>query len=231
MHEFTHQLPRARVVDRAEYLREIAHARQVIHLGFVDEGRMNSKRAQESWLHEQLSTSASELVGIDSDSDGVALARKLGFAAYVADCQDAAELAALPIEPADVVVAGELIEHLDQPGALLEAVKCLVAPEGLLVITTPNAARLTNFVGAITNREFVNADHVGWFSWRVLKTMLERHGWALREFAYYAIPPTRHGLISAARTAVRPLFSLRPALSDGLIAVASPSQQHAPTTA
>ena len=61
MHEFTHQLPRARVVDRAEYLREIAHARQVIHLGFVDEGRMNAKREQESWLHEQLSTSASEL--------------------------------------------------------------------------------------------------------------------------------------------------------------------------
>jgi SAM-dependent methyltransferase len=198
---------------------------------------MRTKRAQESWLHEQLFTAASEIIGIDSDAEGVAMARALGFEAHVADCQEIAELAALPVEPADVVVAGELIEHLDRPGAFLEAVKCLLAPKGVLVITTPNAVRLTNFIGALTNREFVNADHVGWFSWRVLKTMLERHGWSLCEFAYYAIPrvprPARGSAsalsmrmaVNAARALTRPVINLRPALADGLIAVASPSRE------
>src|SRR6266571_514680 len=77
--EFSHQLPRAHVVDRVGYLLQLARNRRVIHLGFVDEGRMSSKRRHGTWLHDELSRVAAELLGIDLNSAGVELAKQLGF--------------------------------------------------------------------------------------------------------------------------------------------------------
>jgi 2-polyprenyl-3-methyl-5-hydroxy-6-metoxy-1,4-benzoquinol methylase len=38
-----------------------------------------------------------------------------------------------------VIWCGELIEHLDKPGALMGAAADLVAPDGRLVLTTPKS--------------------------------------------------------------------------------------------
>lgn len=230
--EFAHRLPDAPLVDRLQHVLSICREKRVIDLGFVDEGRMTAKRAQRAWLHELLSRSARELVGVDFDGDGVALARELGYEAHAADCQSSAELIALDLPPADVVVAGELIEHLDRPGDFLEAVKCLVKPAGVLVLTTPNATRLTNLFGSLTRRELTNPDHVAWYSWHSLKTLLERHGWSLRDVGFYAIPrliPQRSlpaseraklRTVNGIRAALRPVFRLRPNLADGIVAEA-----------
>lgn len=230
--DFVHRLPRARVVDRTRYLCDLAAGRRVIHLGFVDEGRMTTKHARETWLHEPLSRAARECVGVDLDAHGVELARTLGYEAHVADCQSADSLRALGLAPADVVLAGEIIEHLDAPGAFAEAVKTLVAPGGLLVVTTPNGFALTNFVAALLFRELVHVDHVGWYSWRTLASLLLRHGWRPERFAYYAAPRLRSGegfspgdraKVTAFQTfkhAVRPVVTVWPPLADGLIAVA-----------
>lgn len=221
-----HRLPRARLVDRTEELRRLVSGRTVVDLGFVDEGQITSKRARKTWLHEAIRAEARAVVGIDADADGVEEARRLGFDARVADVEDPASLAALRLEGAEVVVAGELIEHLDQPGAFLEAVKLLVADDGVLVLTTPNGHALTNVLGGIAGRELVNPDHVTWFSWRTLVTLLGRHGWRLDSLAYYTFPKVEGGaraprvLFSLYQLAVRPLFRVRPNLADGIVAVA-----------
>jgi SAM-dependent methyltransferase len=227
-----HRPPRARLVDRIEFITNYVTARSVIDLGFVDESRMVSKQAIGTWLHATVARKAVSAVGIDSDPVGVELARELGYEAHAADCEDREALAGLGLEPADVVVAGELIEHLDQPGRFLEAVKVLVKPTGTLLITTPNALSMTNFLGSLMQRELVNPDHVSWFSWHTLKTLLGRHGWTIRDVAYYGFPqvPMPEAAQRADRMRVRtfnsyqrfsrPLFRLRPTLSDGIIVVA-----------
>lgn len=121
-----HRPPRAPLVDRVEFITSYVTSRSVIDLGFVDESRMLSKQAIGTWLHARVAKDAVTAVGIDSDPVGVNLARELGYDAHAADCEDREELAGLGLQPADVVVAGELIEHLDQPGRFLEAVKVLV---------------------------------------------------------------------------------------------------------
>jgi SAM-dependent methyltransferase len=229
-----HRVPRAPLVDRGEYVVRLARGKRVVDLGFVDAGRMTAKRDDGTWLHGRLRSVARDVIGIDFNGDGVQRARAMGFAAYEADCQDKADLGALALPPADLVIAGELIEHLDQPGAFLEAIKVLIRPGGELVVTTPNAASLTNFVGGVLGREFVNPDHVGWHTWRTARSLLERHGWLVRSLAYYRFPQVvsestkaysmQHLLVRLFQSyqwAARPLFRLRPCLSDGLIIIAS----------
>jgi SAM-dependent methyltransferase len=226
-----HTLARAPVGDRVELLRAIARGKRTIDLGFIDQGRMSAKRAEGTWLHAELKEVARELVGIDLDAEGVAHANELGYDALCADCQDPESLLRLGLEPAEVVVAGELIEHLDRPGAFLDAIKTLVAPGGVLVVTTPNSISLTNFLAALLGRELMNPDHVGWQSPRTMETLLQRHGWVLRDRFFYRFPPVREGVAAevtrrqvavfrAYQALARPLFKVRPWLADGLILVA-----------
>lgn len=221
-----HRVPRARLVDRVAELQSLVRDRRVIDLGFVDEGQMDAKRGRGTWLHEVVADAAREAVGVDADDAGVALARALGFDAYSADVEDREALEALELEPGEVVVAGELLEHLDGPGDFLEAVKVLVAPGGVLVLTTPNAHSLTNALAAVAGRELVNPDHVAWLSWRTLETLLARHGWRLDRLAYYRFPRVEGGpnaaraMFNAYQAIARPLFRLRPNLADGMLVVA-----------
>jgi SAM-dependent methyltransferase len=172
-----HTLPPADLVDRIEYLRAVAAGQRVIHLGFVDSGFRTMQERAGAWLHAQLDEVAAGLVGIDLDADGVAVAVAEGYDAHAVDCCDPAAVAALGLTPAPVVIAGELVEHLDSPGGFFEAVHALVAPGGQLVVTTPNAYGLLNVAASLGRREVNHPDHVVLFSWRTLTAMAARHGW------------------------------------------------------
>ncbi len=183
--EMVHRLPPASLVDRFDYLRVLATGRRVVHIGFVDAGCQSLNEQSGAWLHEHLAASAQSLVGLDLDTAGVDDARGRGYEAYAVDCRDVEAVKALHLPPADVVVAGEVIEHLDDPGGFLDGVHALVAPGGILVVTTPNASGLVNAVALLANYEVNHPDHVTLFSCTTLDSMLTRHGWAPFEHQVY----------------------------------------------
>ncbi|MEV6600543.1 methyltransferase domain-containing protein [Actinoplanes sp. NPDC051346] len=95
-------------------------------------------------------------VGVDLRRSGLEQAASRGVAAIVGD------VAALPLadESADVVVAGEILEHVpDLPATVAELCRVL-RPGGLLLLDTINATRLGRFV-SITLGERFGAAPVG----------------------------------------------------------------------
>ena len=233
--EMVHHLPPAQLVDRFEYLRMLATGKRVIHVGFVDAGCHALNSESGAWLHDHLATAARELVGIDLDQSGVDAARERGYEAYAVDCRDARALATLGLAPADVVVAGEVIEHLDDPGSFLDGLHGLVAPHGSLVVTTPNANGWVNSFAALANIEVNHPDHVAMFTCRTLDALLERHAWTPVEHSVFvqSVKPggdrtLRARVLGAGARAVlgieRVLARLgRPYAADGLIVVARPA--------
>jgi SAM-dependent methyltransferase len=207
---------------------EFARGRRVIHVGFVDEHRLETKLGQGTWLHARLAESASSLVGLDVEREGVRWASEHGFEAYAVDAQSPEAVRALGLETAEVVIAGEVIEHLDAPGPFLRAMRELVGPDGLLVVTTPNAYRLLNFLAPAGGVELVHPDHTAWHSPHTLAALLARSGWELEDAAYYQNPaPALGGLGGAVARAGRAVFvrfgRLAPYWSDGLVVWARPS--------
>jgi SAM-dependent methyltransferase len=172
-------------VQRIPHLATLAQGKRVVHVGFVDAGYQEMNTAAGTWLHAHLDASASSLVGLDLDEAGVALAQENGYEAHVVDVRDPEAVAALGLEPADLVIAGEVIEHLDDPGAFLQGLHPLVKPSGRLVITTPNASGLLNCAAALVGAEINHPDHVVMFSWRTLTNLMGRHGWLHTETATY----------------------------------------------
>lgn len=208
---------------------EFARGKRVVHVGFVDEHRLETKLGQGTWLHARLAEAASSLVGLDVEEEGVRWAAEHGFEAHAVDAQSPEAVAALGLDPADVVIAGEVVEHLDAPGPFLHAMRELVGADGLLVVTTPNAYRLLNFLAPLGGVELVHPDHTAWHSPHTLAALLARSGWALEGAAYYQNPaPRLSGLGGAAVRLGRAAFvrfgRLAPYWSDGLVVWARPTR-------
>jgi 2-polyprenyl-3-methyl-5-hydroxy-6-metoxy-1,4-benzoquinol methylase len=229
--EMVHRLPPASLVDRFDYLCDLATGRRVVHIGFVDAGCQLLNERSGAWLHEHLAQTASELIGLDLDAAGVEDARRRGYEAYAVDCRDVDAVRALDLPPADLVVAGEVIEHLDDPGSFLDGLHALVAPGGLLVVTTPNATGLVNAAALLGNFEVNHPDHVVMYTCATLDAMLTRHSWQPLEHAVFLQQvksngtDTRSKVLTTGARAVLRLERLlarlgRPYAADGLIVTA-----------
>lgn len=226
--QWRQRLPRRGPYDREQMLVEFARGKRVVHVGFVDEHRLETKVGQGTWLHARLAESAGSLVGLDLEEEGVGWAVEHGFEAYAVDAQSPDAVAALGLEPADVVIAGEVVEHLDAPGPFFRALGQLVRSDGLLVVTTPNAYRLLNFLAPVGGVELVHPDHTAWHSPHTVARLLARSGWEVEGTAYYQNPaPHLEGvagaLVRAARAAFVRLGRLAPYWSDGLVVWARPA--------
>ncbi len=82
-----------------------------------------------------------DVVGLDVDREALAEAAKLGIQTRWADVEQP-----LGLDDAsfDVVVAGELLEHVRDPEALVAEVRRVLKPGGRFVGSVPNAYRLKN---------------------------------------------------------------------------------------
>ena len=81
-----------------------------------------------------------DVTGVDIDREAMAMAeRDLGIRTVWADVDEP-----LPFDDGafDVAVAGELLEHVRHPDALVAEVARVLAPGGTFVASTPNAFRL-----------------------------------------------------------------------------------------
>ena len=189
---------------------------------------METKLEKGKWIHARLAAVAESIVGLDQSEEGVSWAREQGFEAHAVDAQSQDAVAALALEPADVVVAGEIIEHLDAPGPFLRSMRPLLKPDGLLVVTTPNAYRLLNFLAPASGSELIHPDHTAWHSPHTLRNLLTRNGWDVEGMAYYQNPaPRLRGPIGIAVRGLRAAFvgasKLMPYWCDGLVAWARPA--------
>jgi hypothetical protein len=131
-------------------------------------------------------------------------------------------ISSLGLEPADVVIAGEIVEHLDAPGPSFRAMPRVVGPDRLLVVTTPNAHRLRNFLAPLGGVELVHPDHTAWHRRHTLANLLLRSGWELEGAAYYQNPPPRMrsplgALVRGSRAIFVAAGRLAPCWSDGLV--------------
>lgn len=224
-----HQLPKARIVNRIDYLVERARGKRVIHVGFADAGCAQMQSRHDAWLHAKLAAVSTELVGLDVDEAGVASAAEAGYEVYALDCTDPQAVAGLGLRPGDVVIAGEVIEHVDNPGAFLDGLRSLCAERGEVIVTTPNASGWFNSVAAAINREINHPDHIVMFSWRTLTTLMQRHGLRPVDAATF-VPEVKsssvqsgRGVTLAARAVVgveRLVGRFAPFVADGMIVTA-----------
>lgn len=179
-----------RPVDRIGYIAAACAHHKVLDLGAMDETAWQAKRGRGSWLHEEISRTALSVEGIDSSSlipeEGLRTAANSIIRR--GDVGDPQRVLGALAETPDIVVAGELIEHLENS---LEFLRRLAGTQRLagksLILSTPNATALHNVLIGLARRESTHHDHLAILSYKTLTTLCMRAGFRNWEIIpYYA---------------------------------------------
>lgn len=146
--------------------------KDVLDIGCV-EHTANAKDINPFWVHNFLNDNCNVL-GLDILEDDVCKLNNKGYNMIIGN----AETFELN-KKFDVVFAGELIEHLSNPGLFLQQSKKHLRENGLVLVTTPNTFYLPRLMGCVWNTyddPIVNPEHTAWFSPTTLRTLFEREG-------------------------------------------------------
>lgn len=213
-----------KLVDRVTFILERCKGRRVLHLGCTNHPYTSEAVSDGSLLHLRLREVAEDLHGFDSDMEGIDTLGSLGFDNL--HQVDLEQLEAAPLDKTfDVIVAGEVIEHLSNPGLFLKGIRRFMTDDSELVLTTVNAYSAMRFIqyalrGKGGEAEPVHPDHVAYYSYRTLTVALQRAGFSLAEFAYYDLGPEHRPYCPWYYRSVNDIaVALSRQLADGVIAV------------
>jgi SAM-dependent methyltransferase len=213
-----------RPVRRTPFVTERCRDRVVLDLGCRDETAL-MKTDTPHWLHGEIVKVAKRVVGVDYSEQVPPEGIATGPSSRI-ERGDVTRLEEV-VRNVDfeVIVAGELLEHLQDPLAFLCQLRRLY-PGRELVLTTPNATSLSNVLLALASRESNHHDHLQIFSIKTLNTLCLRAGFQDWEIIPYHVYFTEMLLRS---TGLRRLFvrtsenlvnlaeRIFPMLSGGLI--------------
>jgi hypothetical protein len=171
-------------VNRLLFLKNMVTKKTVLDLGALDETAYKTKANSEYWLHKVMSETADKIIGIDSsellDSDEICLMGGGGvgykpFSNSIIFKGNVFDLENFIFSDIDIIVAGELIEHLNDPQLFLNKIKSYKNLKNKkLIITTPNACTMANIIIALFGRESMHKDHVNIFSYKILNTICKK---------------------------------------------------------
>jgi hypothetical protein len=214
-----------RPVDRIAFVCDRCVGRAVLDLGCFDE-TAQSKRETAHWLHGAIAEVAGSVVGVDCSPVLPPGGIETGPRSRIlpGDVMKLGET--LPPDTTfDVIVAGELVEHMADAPALFAMLKGEFAGRELIV-TTPNATSLSNVLLGISGRESNHPDHTQIYSYKTLSTLSRRAGFDAWTVIPYYVRYTEMILgasgrtrtfVRAAERAVNTAESAFPLLAGGLI--------------
>ncbi len=212
------------LVQRVDFIKKMCDGKRVLHLGCTNSPYTNDSIQNDMLLHHDLKKVAKELYGFDYDAEGLEIFKQIGEKnIYWADLEklDEVELN----ETFDVIIAGEMIEHLSNPGLFLRGIKRFMNKDSKLVITTINAySGMRFFIYGLRGRgganEPVHPDHVAYYSYKTLNLVVEREKLKIKDFVFYDIGPEHRPHLHWFYNLVNNVsVKLSPQLSDGVIAV------------
>lgn len=172
--------------DLTGYVVRAVTGRRVLDIGVVS----HSARYFDDpgWRHGRIHHAAAYCVGLDILAPLVAELNTRGFNVRCVDATSDADLG----ERFDVVFIGDVMEHVENPAALLRFAMRHVAPGGRILAATPNPFS-RKFVRQFFRQGVmvVNLDHLAWFTPTMAVEIGRRIG--LQLTAYHLVKPM-HGL-------------------------------------
>lgn len=188
LYETLEKLKVRRPVKRLDFIAAQCVAKVVLDIGCFDETAL-VKRDTPHWLHGRLAAKAKLVVGVDN-SVKIPLSglRTASNAVIYRGDGIHVDKSIAGDNDFDVIVAGEFIEHIENPLEFLREIKKGFAGRELL-ISTPNGVSFANTLLGLINREVQHHDHLHNFTFKIINTLCLRaefKSWEIIPYHFYA---------------------------------------------
>ena len=171
---------RSNLISKSDWVAAACTGKDVLDLGCIGHTWRRCVDEGEAWLHSRIRACARSVVGFDVLEEDAGVLNGMGFDIRVGDAQDF-DLG----QNFDVIVAGDLIEHLENIGGFLEACSNHLRPGGVLLVATPNPFNFEQSLRCLFARgPAVNHQHVVWIDPSVMFELARRCSYRIESFAW-----------------------------------------------
>lgn len=162
--------------DKFEMVASYCKGKEVLDIGCVEELSDFSPERISKTQHFALKKVASRLVGIDLEEKGVNAFKEMGFECYSCLAENAH---LLKIGQYDVILIGDIIEHIPDPHSFLIGIRPLLRNDGVVLCTTPNALSYSNALFVLAGKRLTRYQHVCWYCKITLRNLFLYSGYQL----------------------------------------------------
>lgn len=165
----------SRFVDRVEYGLSHARGKRTLHIGSTGGNLCEDLSLS---VHSRFHSISRYCVGIDIIEEQVTRHQNFGFNTHLLDAEDF-DLG----EQFEFVYAGEVIEHLSNPGNFLKCANRHLMLGGEIVLSTPLpwTFDMVLNLAILNNYQIPHRGHTCWFDPFLLSNLLERFGFRVIE--------------------------------------------------
>lgn len=154
----------------------------VLDLGCVQEKGAHLKN---NWLHAYLASEADYCLGLDHDKQEIQKLNSYGYNIIYGDAQEFTLQQSF-----DVVVAADILEHLQDWKGFFLSVRGALKEGGRLIITVPNPWFFIKFIRCVWKGDGgVHPEHVAWFCSGSIEELLRRYRFQIEELQFGSSEP------------------------------------------
>lgn len=168
------------IKDRYDIIKDYCVGKSVLDLGAIG-SNFDIHSPKTPWLHFMIKDMAREIIGLDFNKEKIQKASKISGTKIIWGDVTNFDLQ----KKFEVIVAGELIEHLDNFGGFFHSVKKHMDKNSLFILSTPNCFSFDNLVNAlIFGKTKHHPGHIVYFDIGTLSELLETEGFVVKNYYY-----------------------------------------------
>lgn len=148
-----------RLEDANSFLLDFVRDQSVLDIGII--AHTIEQTYDPRWRHNLIKGVAASVLGIDILEEPIQQLQDRGYDVRVVDATSDIDIG----QRFSRVVIGDVIEHVDNPVALLRFARRHLAAQGRVVCSTPNPFYLGSLITGLREGTFIaNAEHVSWIT-------------------------------------------------------------------
>ncbi len=156
--------------------------KEIISLIPINKDVLDIGCAQNPEIYEALAKKSPKIIGIDIDKKKTQKMQDKGHRVYLMNAENIKLNYRF-----DYIVAGEVIEHLSNPGLFIESAKKHLKNKGKIIITTPNISSIFLYFLVVFLDKTQDSTHVYYFDKKNLRVLINRYNLKIISAKY--IPP------------------------------------------
>ena len=149
------------------FVRKLKKNKKILDVGCTD---MPNIRIDNNFLHKKICENVNKKVkvlGVDYNKNKIKKMQSKGY-----NCINANILEKFTSQKFDLIIAGEIIEHIPDQNTFISSLKNLLSKKGKIIITTPNPNGIMSVLGYwLCKNERGGEGHVLWQSPKTLKLL------------------------------------------------------------
>ena len=179
IHDYLSGIRQTAGKDDVSWLLQQVAGKRCLDIGCVEHDLSYTDRP--SWKHKKIVDAASYVVGVDILEEYAKILTERGYDIRACDATSDEYLG----EKFDIVVMGDVIEHVENPVNLLRFAVRHLEDGGKIVAKTPNPYYIDNIIKFAKGKDFVNFEHIAWYTPTMALELARRAGCRLTSYVVF----------------------------------------------